>query len=168
MVNELMQAVRGADVMMNHDPQCTNWISSYREPAATGSRSGRRRWVADQIGALQPRSFDLVVVDAPCSNTGVFARRAEARWRFDEKKLTSLANDQRLLLKASAEFVHPSGRLIYSTCSIEPEECGDAARRFAKTDSRMKLIEGGLTLPDGMDDISRWCDGGYLAVFEAS
>ena len=43
MVKELMQAVRGADVMMDHDPQCTNWITSYREPAAAGSRGSRRR-----------------------------------------------------------------------------------------------------------------------------
>jgi len=43
MVAELMQAVRGADVMMNHDPQCTNWISAYREPAAEGARGSRRR-----------------------------------------------------------------------------------------------------------------------------
>ena len=43
MVAQLMQAVRGADVMMNHDTQCTNWISAYREPAAEGSRSTRRR-----------------------------------------------------------------------------------------------------------------------------
>jgi len=43
MVAELMQAVRGADVMMNHDPQCTSWISAYREPPAEGSRGARRR-----------------------------------------------------------------------------------------------------------------------------
>ena len=43
MVNELMQAVRGADVMMNRDPQCVNWISTYREPATGGSRGSRRR-----------------------------------------------------------------------------------------------------------------------------
>jgi 5-methyltetrahydrofolate--homocysteine methyltransferase len=43
MVVELMQAIRGADVMMNHDPQCSNWITAYREPAAEGSRGGRRR-----------------------------------------------------------------------------------------------------------------------------
>jgi 5-methyltetrahydrofolate--homocysteine methyltransferase len=43
MVAELMQAVRGADVMMNHDPQCSNWISAYREPVAEGSRGTRRR-----------------------------------------------------------------------------------------------------------------------------
>jgi 5-methyltetrahydrofolate--homocysteine methyltransferase len=43
MVAELMQAVRGADVLMNHDPQCGNWINTYREPAAEGARSGRRR-----------------------------------------------------------------------------------------------------------------------------
>ena len=43
MVAPLMQAVRGADVMMNHDPQCMNWISAYREPAAEGGRGTRRR-----------------------------------------------------------------------------------------------------------------------------
>ncbi len=43
MVDELMQAVRGADVLMNHDPQCGNWISAYREPQKNGGRPTRRR-----------------------------------------------------------------------------------------------------------------------------
>jgi len=43
MVEGLMQAIRGADVIMNHDPQCTNWITAYREPPKDGAGGGRRR-----------------------------------------------------------------------------------------------------------------------------
>lgn len=66
--------------------------------------------------------FDAVLLDVPCSNTGVLRRRPDARWRFALDRLGKLMELQRALLSAGAGLVRPGGRLVYSTCSVEPDE----------------------------------------------
>ena len=66
--------------------------------------------------------FDRVLVDAPCSNTGVLRRRIELRWRLKSAELLRLRDQQLQILDANALRVRPGGVLIYSTCSLEPEE----------------------------------------------
>ena len=122
--------------------------------------------LAEGVGSLEPRSFDLALVDAPCSNTGVLARRAEARWRFDEERLLALAADQRILLGLAAQFVRRGGRLAYSTCSIEPEENEQVARWAAARAEGLEIRREELTLPAGAEDPRQWRDGGYLAIFK--
>jgi 16S rRNA (cytosine967-C5)-methyltransferase len=69
-----------------------------------------------------PGPFDAILVDAPCSNTGVLGRRPEIRWRLQAKELGYLANLQKRLLLQAAERLRRGGVMVYSTCSIEPEE----------------------------------------------
>ena len=123
--------------------------------------------LADQVASLPAASFDLVLADVPCSNTGVLARRAEARWHFSEQALSQLARDQRVLIALAASFVRPGGRLVYSTCSIEPEECSQVAAHLPRVNPKLRLADQELTLPAGADDAAAWRDGGYVAVFEA-
>lgn len=67
-------------------------------------------------------SFDAVLVDAPCTGTGTFRRHPDARWRLRTSDLAVMAAAQRAVLRGAAESVAPGGLLIYSTCSLEPEE----------------------------------------------
>lgn len=123
--------------------------------------------ITRQKRQLEPGSFDRVLVDAPCSNTGVLARRAEARWRFSKAALSSRVKDQKFLIQAAGQFVRPGGLLVYSTRSIEPEECSELADWCARSESRMSLKDQQLTLPGGAGDPTQWRDGGYVAIFEA-
>jgi 16S rRNA (cytosine967-C5)-methyltransferase len=72
--------------------------------------------------AQHPAKFDRLLLDAPCSNSGVLRRRVEARWRFTEDSLREIARKQGELLRAALAALRPGGALVYSTCSLEPEE----------------------------------------------
>jgi 16S rRNA (cytosine967-C5)-methyltransferase len=86
--------------------------------------------VQDGTSGLEPASFDAVLADVPCSNTGVLAARPAARWRFSTQSQQDLAAIQMRLLTDAAACVKPGGRLVYSTCSIEPEENQRRVRAF--------------------------------------
>lgn len=79
---------------------------------------------ADMAAAATPlgRTFDAVLVDAPCSGTGTLRRHPEIRWRLVPDDLLALAARQSTLLANAAALVAPGGRLVYSVCSLEPEE----------------------------------------------
>ena len=77
-----------------------------------------------------PAVFSKVFVDAPCSNTGVFRRRIDARWNWSMEKLGELVKLQAEILDRSAARVSPGGSLVYSTCSNEPEENLDQVNAF--------------------------------------
>jgi 16S rRNA (cytosine967-C5)-methyltransferase len=79
---------------------------------------------------LRGEQFDRVLVDAPCSNTGVMRRRPDLRWRIEEAETGRLAATQEKLLAAASRFMRSGGTLVYSTCSLETEENERVAERF--------------------------------------
>jgi 16S rRNA (cytosine967-C5)-methyltransferase len=82
--------------------------------------------VVDAIGAKGVDGvFDLILCDVPCSGTGTLAGNPEIRHRLKAEELTRQAERQRAILAAAAKRLAPGGRLVYSTCSLEPEECED-------------------------------------------
>ena len=73
--------------------------------------------------ALEPFGlFDRILIDAPCSNSGVLRRRPDARWRWTTKRMKKLAATQAVMLENALALLAPNGRIVYSTCSLEPEE----------------------------------------------
>lgn len=81
-------------------------------------------YVADaRFPAIRP--VDLVLVDAPCTGTGTFRRHPDARWRLKVSDLAVMAAIQRSILRTALSVVKPGGWLVYSTCSLEPEENDD-------------------------------------------
>ena len=102
--------------------------------------------------------FDKVLLDAPCSNTGVLARRVDARWRVRESDLGRLAAMQLDLLRAAGEHVRPGGWIVYSTCSMEPEENQRVARQLIGRSPQFELLHEEEFLPHRVPG-----DGGYVA-----
>jgi 16S rRNA (cytosine967-C5)-methyltransferase len=98
--------------------------------------------LVDSTGSDLPAGpFDGALVDAPCSNTGVLGKRPEARWRIEQDEPRRLADLQLRLLTQAADRLKPSGRLVYSTCSIEPIENGELIARFLVQRPRFTVCE---------------------------
>ncbi len=77
-----------------------------------------------------PLSYDSVIVDAPCSNTGVMRHRIDVKWRLQDGDFARHAEQQLELLHAAARLVHPGGRLVYSTCSVDAMENEGVIKAF--------------------------------------
>lgn len=82
---------------------------------------------------------DAVLLDAPCTGTGVLSKRADLRWRRDEEGLKKAVELQEQLLEEAANMVKRGGRLVYSTCSIEPEENMDQINKFLEKYDNFEL-----------------------------
>lgn len=80
--------------------------------------------VLSRAGDLEPLrgAMDLVLVDAPCTGSGTWRRRPDAKWRLTRRQLESRKAEQARILAEAATFVKPGGRLTYVTCSVFPEE----------------------------------------------
>ena len=89
----------------------------------------RMPWVETSSGAVRG-TFDRVLADVPCSNTGVLRRRPDARWNWTPERTAELTALQFEILSAAAAHVAPGGVLVYSTCSNEPEENGGVVEAF--------------------------------------
>ncbi len=92
--------------------------------------------------------FDKVLVDAPCSNTGVIRRHPERKWRLRERDIETMAQTQRRLLDSLAPLVKPGGALVYSTCSLEREEGEEIIEGFTDTHPRFSLEDCGPFLSE--------------------
>jgi 16S rRNA (cytosine967-C5)-methyltransferase len=123
--------------------------------------SGIHPIVADGLRPATRGGFGRVLVDAPCSNTGVLARRPDARWRRTPDDVVRLAKLQGELLDASRGQVGPGGLLVYSTCSLEPEENEDVVRAYLQRHPSDALVPADEVLP------AELVQGGCLATFPA-
>lgn len=101
--------------------------------------------------------FDAILVDVPCSNTGVFGRRPEARWRLKPDDIRRLVMLQMKLLGIAGERVRPGGAIVYSTCSIETEENQQVVRAVLQERPDLTLEAEEEYLP------GKPADGGYWA-----
>ena len=111
---------------------------------------------------LPAASFDAILIDVPCSNTGVLGKRPEARWRINSAQIAELTAQQRSLLRAACQRLKPAGRVVYSTCSIEPEENEQIVRQVLSEFPAMTLVEERHHLP------GKPVDGGYQALLRRS
>ena len=106
--------------------------------------------------ALEPNlehgSFDLILADVPCTNTGVMRRRPDAAWRFSVNRLNETVKLQKKIMDSLADLVKDGGILLYSTCSVEPEEDSMQVDAFLKRHPEFTLEDSKLLLPDFLHD----------------
>jgi 16S rRNA (cytosine967-C5)-methyltransferase len=123
---------------------------------------------------FRPAQFDRVLLDAPCSGLGVLRRRPDARWRIKEADIAQLAALQRELLRQASACVRPSGRLVYSVCTLSREETIDIDEWAARELPHLRALappptpwrphgRGALLLPHDAGT-----DGMFVLVFEAT
>jgi len=91
---------------------------------------------------------DAVLLDAPCTGTGVLSKRADLRWKRKEEDLTAIIEKQAELLDAAGNMVARNGRLVYSTCSLEPEENMDQVNKFLENYDNFVLEDLSGFLPE--------------------
>lgn len=109
----------------------------------------RKRVTAPNVEVIQADAlqlpveglFDRVLVDVPCSGTGTLARNPEIKWRLKPEDLDDLHRKQVAILKAALQHVEPEGHVIYSTCSLEREECEDVVEEVLAGSPGYALLE---------------------------
>jgi 16S rRNA (cytosine967-C5)-methyltransferase len=117
-----------------------------------------------EVYELRDRTFDLALVDVPCSNSGVMARRPEARYAQTAQALGTLRTLQTAILADTAGQVRPGGYLVYSTCSIWPEENEGQVAAFLKRHLDFVKQADQTTQPSLTASARAYHDGGYWCL----
>lgn len=107
------------------------------------------------------QKFDLVVIDAPCSNSGVLHKKPEARFRLEKEYLEELKITQRKLIQSASKILNPKGQIWYLTCSILKEENEQQVHSFLEVNKQFRLVRSKKIIPDG-----QFLDGGYAAAIQ--
>ncbi|MES2997465.1 MAG: transcription antitermination factor NusB [Verrucomicrobiota bacterium] len=106
--------------------------------------------------------FDAILLDVPCSNTGVIRRRVDVRWRLQPQSIPDITSIQTAILENALPCLKPSGRIVYSTCSIEPEENEQVVESFVRRHPQLSIRETRRALP-----FADQTDGAFAACIEA-
>ena len=114
--------------------------------------------IREDLSELPEGPFDAILIDVPCSNTGVLGKRPEVRSRITPEDIDELVSTQKRLLDAAATLVVPGGRIVYSTCSVEPEENSGVVTQFLQKSTNFELVETQEFIPGDPTD------GGYQVL----
>jgi len=108
-----------------------------------------------------PTTFDAILLDVPCTNTGVIRRRPDARWRFSIERLHTVRTTQSAILDVASTLLAEEGRMVYSTCSLEPEENRQQMERWINKNKTFELVNSYALFPP-----EAGTDGAYAALIK--
>ncbi|MBV8377974.1 MAG: 16S rRNA (cytosine(967)-C(5))-methyltransferase RsmB [Verrucomicrobia bacterium] len=117
-------------------------------------------WLERASSPFKPDTFDAILVDVPCTNTGVIRRRTDVRWRLTPQDFPRMQHIQGRLVKATIQLLKSGGRLVYSTCSIEPEENERVVDYIDREVPELRFSEARSSMP-----IHDHLDGAFAALF---
>ena len=132
---------RGVIVASDRDPKRLRVLeSNVTQLGVQIVHSFRHDWTRGRIPKeiASIGSFDRILVDAPCTNTGVMRRRVDVRWRLRPKDFTRMPKQQLEIARAAISLLKPGGVFVYSTCSLEPEENEQLIGRLLNEFPRMR------------------------------
>jgi 16S rRNA (cytosine967-C5)-methyltransferase len=119
---------------LNHNPQCVHTtLQQYRKQS--------------------PQPFDAILIDAPCSGTGVIRRHPDIRWNRKEDDIATYRSSQLELLCEAAPLLRPGGVLLYATCSLEPEENDEVVQKFLQHHPHFQIESSTPLLPDNAQQL---------------
>jgi 16S rRNA (cytosine967-C5)-methyltransferase len=154
-IAELMEN-RGTIVACDRDPKRLQILKENMARLGVGivrilDHDWTRGHVPAEIASMAP--FHSILLDAPCSNTGVMRRRVDVRWRLQPADFPRMQQRQLEIICALVPLLKPNGTLVYSTCSLEPEENEQVVRQALTTAAILRLEEQKRSLPfrDGFD-----------------
>ena len=107
-----------------------------------------RSWDATRVDSTLVKKADKVLVDAPCSGLGVIRRKPEIKYKEYTNEMMLLPKKQQAILSASSSYVRPGGTLVYSTCTVNPEENEKVVTEFLKRNRDFEQVERILLLPN--------------------
>ncbi len=148
------------------DTDRTRLAPIFQRLKRAGARNVQVREARAPLDDLAAR-MDVVLIDAPCTGTGVWRRRPDAKWRLTERALTERIAEQDALLASAARYLKPGGRLVYVTCSLLPDEDGDRIAAFRAANPEFRSVPPAETIaatgiPGGLADAALLGDAGLM------
>ena len=147
---------RGTIVACDRDPERLQILKENMARLGVGivrifDHDWTRGHLPTEIASMAP--FHRILLDAPCSNTGVMRRRVDARWRLQPSDFVRMQQRQLEIICALLPLLKQEGTLVYSTCSLEPEENEQVVQRALTSASILRLEGQKRSLPfqDGLD-----------------
>ena len=148
--------------MLNGTSEVTAWPLELMRQVRAAYLPGRIvASVSDPDGRNIPvRQADKVLLDAPCTGLGVLSKRVDLRWRRKEPDLSNIVKLQKELLNSAAPIIKPGGILVYSTCTIEPEENENVIGEFLEKHKDFCIDDAGSFVNTNLVD-----SNGYVKTF---
>jgi 16S rRNA (cytosine967-C5)-methyltransferase len=138
-------------------------------------RSSGESTTGRSIQQALPEYFDRILLDAPCSGLGVLRRHPEGKWYKTQESIAQHRQVQRELLAATSRLLRPGGLLVYSTCSIEPEETESVINEFCESHPEFRresiapwLPPAGLPFVTPRGDLSTMTNSHQMDAFFAA
>jgi 16S rRNA (cytosine967-C5)-methyltransferase len=138
---------------------CVQTLPPPTPPPQDNPRQNPEKPPLKSAAPIMSAAFDKILLDAPCSNSGVMRRRVDLRWRIRPEEIDRLQAAQGRLLAQAAALLKPGGTLVYSTCSLEPEENQHVIRTFLDGNSGFRLVRERQLSP-----FENAVDGAYVAA----
>lgn len=150
----------GSEIQLTAADRSLQRINTLKENLQNAGVTAEVLHASAEKNPFKKDSFDLILADVPCGNSGVIRRRCDVPWHFSTSKLADIVKLQAEILNALAQLVKPGGALLYSTCSIEQNEDEKQIENFLAKHPDFRFVRQLKQMPSAL------CDGAFGALLE--